>query len=235
MKANILETRRSFIVKMAGFAGAGLMFSAFPGVAPVLGREESKEAGIGPVQDLMREHGVLRRVLLIYEELIRRLQAGRETPVRVIVGSAGIIRRFIENYHERLEEDELFPRFEKAGKMIDLVQVLKDQHLTGRQLTDIVMQSSASLSADKSRRDLAEALRLFIRMYRPHAAREDTVLFPAFGSLVHAEEYNELGEKFEEKEEKLFGEGGFENVVAEVDGLEKTVGIQDLSQFTPRV
>ena len=79
----------------------------------------------------------------------------------------------------------------------------------------------------------ANALRLFIRMYRPHAAREDTVLFPAFRSLVSTHEYAALGEEFEEKEHALFGEDGFERVVAEVAVLERTLGIHDLAGFTP--
>jgi hemerythrin-like domain-containing protein len=80
---------------------------------------------------------------------------------------------------------------------------------------------------------LMAALRLFARMYRPHAAREDTVLFPALRSVVSAHEYDALGEEFEEKEHKLFGEDGFEKVVAEVAGLEKQLGLNDLASFTP--
>jgi hypothetical protein len=70
-------------------------------------------------------------------------------------------------------------------------------------------------------------------MYRPHAAREDTVLFPALRALVPGKEYAELGEQFEEKEHALFGEGGFHGIVEEVGELEKVLGIHDLSRFTP--
>ena len=49
--------------------------------------------------------------------------------VGLLSGSAGIIRTFIEEYHEKQEEDYLFPRFEKAGKLTDLVQVLRQQQL----------------------------------------------------------------------------------------------------------
>ena len=35
------------------------------------------------------------------------------------------------------------------------------------------------------------------------------------------------------KEEALFGEVGFEKIVDQVAGLEKTLGIYELSQFTP--
>ena len=78
-------------------------------------------------------------------------------------------------------------------------------------------------------------MHLFIRMYRPHKAREDTVLFPAFHSLVSPKEYATLGEAFEDKEEELFGKDGFENVVKEVEILEKTMGMYELSHFTASI
>jgi hypothetical protein len=70
-------------------------------------------------------------------------------------------------------------------------------------------------------------------MYRPHEAREDTVLFPAFHEIVGREEYEALGERFEDREHELFGARGFEGVVAEVAQLERVLGIHDLRQFTP--
>jgi hemerythrin-like domain-containing protein len=71
-------------------------------------------------------------------------------------------------------------------------------------------------------------------MYAPHEAREDTVLFPAFRSIVSGNEYDSLGEDFEKKENQLFGEEGFERMVDKVAGIEKTLGLYDLAQFTPR-
>jgi hypothetical protein len=70
-------------------------------------------------------------------------------------------------------------------------------------------------------------------MYRPHAAREDTVLFPAFRDVVGRAAYRELGEQFEEHEHERFGERGFETVVSEVSDLEQALGIHDLARFTP--
>jgi hypothetical protein len=46
-------------------------------------------------------------------------------------------------------------------------------------------------------------------------------------------EYEELGDKFESREHELFGEDGFEKIVEEIAGLEKKVGLYDLSRFTP--
>ena len=67
----------------------------------------------------------------------------------------------------------------------------------------------------------------------PHEAREDTVLFPAFRKIVSRNEYDSLGEEFEKNEHRLFGEDGFEMMVNKVAGIEKALGIYELSQFTP--
>jgi hypothetical protein len=40
----------------------------------------------------MREHGVLKRILLIYGEAIRRMTTHQELPVEVVLDAAGIIR-----------------------------------------------------------------------------------------------------------------------------------------------
>jgi len=81
---------------------------------------------------------------------------------------------------------------------------------------------------------LADTLRSFLRMYRPHEAREDTVLFPAFRTIVSAHEYDALGDDFEKKEDELFGDEGFFKVVDQVAQLEKKLGIYELAQFTPK-
>ena len=76
----------------------------------------------------MREHGALERILLIYEDVLRRMHANQDFSPKVLADTAGIVRSFVEDYHEKLEEDYLFPRFEKANKLVDLVDVLLAQH-----------------------------------------------------------------------------------------------------------
>ena len=60
------------------------------------------------------------------------------------------------------------------------------------------------------------------------------VLFPAFRKIVSQHEYDSLGEEFENNEHKLFGEGGFEMMVGKVADIEKSLGIYELAQFTPK-
>ena len=164
---------------------------------------------------------------------------GRERgfAARALADSAKIIREFVEDYHEKLEENFLFPRFKKAGKLVDLVDVLLQQHQAGRRLTDITIHLAAnqSLKNVDDRRKLADSMRQFIRMYSPHEAREDTVLFPGSHGVVSAHEFDSLGEDFEKKEDELFGDDGFFKVVDRVAVIEKKLGIYELSQFTPKV
>jgi hemerythrin-like domain-containing protein len=229
-------SRRDFL----GKSGAILAASAF-GHASLFAAETKHERGgkkeeVSPPEDLMREHGVLKRILLIYDEALRRMDASQDLPPEPLAASARIIREFIEDYHEKLEEDFLFPRFRKAGQHVDLVEVLLQQHRAGRRLTDITMRlaTNQALKSADDRRKLADSMRQFIRMYSPHEAREDTVLFPAFHGIVSANEFDSLGEDFEKKEDELFGEDGFFKIVDRVAEIEKKFGIYDLAQFTAK-
>src|SRR5437588_2223344 len=122
---------------------------------------------VSPPEDLMREHGVLKRVMLVYDEIIRRWDAKQDAPPEALAAAAGIIRHFVEDYHEKLEEDYLFPRFEKAHKLVDLVKVLRDQHEAGRRVTDVVLQraNAQALRDPGERMKVATAIRQFNRMY----------------------------------------------------------------------
>jgi hemerythrin-like domain-containing protein len=197
-------------------------------------KKDEKEEDVGPTEDLMREHGVLNRVLLIYDHFLYQIIEKKQSPKpEFVTGAATIIRTFVEDYHERQEEQFLFPRFQKAGILTDVVSVLKTQHQAGRRLTDQVMSLANARTADDRGR-LSEVLHQFIRMYRPHEAREDTVLFPALRSIVTPHEFDALGEQFEANEHKQFGADGFEMYRDKVAGLEKQLGIYDLAQFTPK-
>jgi hemerythrin-like domain-containing protein len=187
---------------------------------------------VTPAEDLMREHGVLRRVMYLYDEAAQRFEARTEVPLDALAGGAGIIRHVIEDYHEKLEEDFLFPRYDKAGMLADLTAVLRRQHQVGRVLTDQIIALAKAPLADADRTKLATLLRSFNHMYRPHAAREDTVLFPALRGLVGKHEYDELGEQFEDKEKSMLGDHGFEKAVADVARLEHAFGLDDLAKLT---
>jgi len=221
------RNRRELLAGM----GAGLLFTTLPAAAaPKKAKPQKTDEEVAPAEDLMREHGVLRRVMFLYDEAARQLEGGEKPPLDALSSGTSIVRRVIEQYHEKLEEDFVFPRLEKAKKLADLTATLRRQHEAGRTVTANIVR----LCDGSDAKNLATLLRVFNRMYRPHAAREDTVLFPAFHDLLGGKAYRELGEKFEDEEKKQLGSEGFEGAVAQVARLEEQFGFGDLDQFTPR-
>ena len=228
-----METpRRTFLARTSAVLIASSLTQPFSTLSAQkkTAKNEEQEEGVSTNEDLMREHGVLNRILLIYEEAMLRIQTKEKVDVDVISKSAGLIKRFIEEYHEKLEEDYLFPRFEKSGKLVELVTTLRSQHAAGRTVTDRILTSAKAKDFEATRTLLVA----FVRMYRPHEAREDTVLFPALHEIVSKHEYDALGEQFEAIERKTFGGDGFDMAADQVTGLEKQLGIHDLAQFTPK-
>jgi hemerythrin-like domain-containing protein len=229
------DDRRHFL---GAALGAGLLIPTAPTWAD---DKKDKKKGepdeeIGATEDLMREHGVLNRILLIYEQGLRRLRAKEDVGPEVFHKPAQLVRTFVEDYHEQLEEKFIFPEFEKAKKLTDLTKVLRDQHQAGRRVTDVILRNATGErfgNAD-ARKELVAATEGFIRMYRPHEAREDTVLFPALHKLLTPKRLDELGEQFEKEEDRLFGDEGFEKTVEQVAAIEKQLGIYDLAKFTPK-
>src|SRR6266545_2677352 len=93
-----MQNRRDFLL-LAG-ASAGFIFAA-----------PSKEPEVTATEDLMREHGVIRRALRVYAQLADKL---RKSPASVDAAAlhktAQLFRTFGEDYHERmLEEQHIFP------------------------------------------------------------------------------------------------------------------------------
>ena len=238
METDSKVDRRSFIRSTALLTSA-----AFVGISPFLSyaaeKKDENKMGVeetSPVEDLMREHGGLNRILLIYEESLRRIHAKLDMDPALLNKSAKLIHDFVEGYHEKLEEEHIFPRLEKSGKLLDLIKVLRAQHKAGRDVTTTILglSKTPAMKNATDREALSDALRKFIRMYRPHEAREDTIVFPEFKTVITPKEYDVLGDKFEDREHELFGKEGFEGIVVQIAAIEKALGIYDLAQFTPR-
>ena len=104
-------------------------------------------------------------------------------------------------------------------------------------MTDVVLHCAApdEFRKEENRKELVIAVEAFIRMYRPHEAREDTVLFPALRRMLPEKQMKEIAEQMEKSEDMVLGEEGFEKAVDQVAGIEKQLGIYELDQFTPKV
>jgi hemerythrin-like domain-containing protein len=247
------RTRRAFLHGGAS-AGALLLFDAcrnrvqvtpgpepHPSTSPSTGTTESQpkkaddEPEVTATEDMMREHGVLRRALVVYSETAKQLRTNAaRVPLEALQHTAKLFRTFGEDYHEKkLEEAYVFPAVKKAGAAhAELVDVLTAQHQRGREITDYVLSVTAAPKIGARAAELASVLEGFVRMYESHTAREDTVVFPAWKKALTTKELDEMGDKFEAIEHAQFGGDGFDLALQQMTAIEDELGLADLSRFT---
>jgi len=241
----LTKTRRELLAGIS-LAGAGALLVGCRKSVNQSGGEsnisEPTAGELGPAdvtanEDLMREHGVLRRALLVYREAATRLrQDANSVPTDALEKTAQLFRVFGEDYHEKkLEETYIFPLVKKFRNPAEgYVDVLIAQHVRGREITDYILAVTKGdrLPANAAS-GLATALESFARMYEYHSAIEDTIVFPAWKASLGESELEELGAKFEQIEAEHFGDNhGFESAVARMQEIEASMGLTDLATFT---
>lgn len=198
--------------------------------------KEGKGKDVTATEDLMREHGVIRRVLVVYREAASKLRTKPAlVPADALQKAAKLMRSFGEDYHEKqLEEANLFPALtltKGGGALAATVSTLVAQHQRGREITEYILAVTQKTIGAQTAEPLARTLEGFARMYEEHAALEDTVVFPAWKKALSPKELDDMGERFEDIEHKAFGKDGFEDAVAQVDAIERSMGI-DLAGTT---
>jgi hemerythrin-like domain-containing protein len=218
--------------------GAGVLLAS-QSFGPALSAEKKKrveEHEVGAVEDLMREHGVLRRALLVYVETVPKLRANPASlDAGAIARTAKLFRSFGEDYHEKkLEEAHIFPAVRKAGgPAAAYLDVLITQHNRGREITDYILAVTGKGAVGSGDAEpLARVVETFVLMYQNHAAREDTIVFPVWKEALSEQQLREMGDKFEDIERQTFGKDGFEDAVKQIAEIEQTLGFADLTQFT---
>jgi len=238
---NSQDTRREFL-RSSAILGTGLLLSSCNRYQSTESKahskqgEQNKGGEVTATEDLMREHGVLRRALLVYAETVSKL---RSNPASVspdaLQKTAKLFRTFGEDYHEKkLEEAYIFPAIKNiGGQAATLPDILVTQHNRGREITDyIISVTSAAKLSTANAENLAQALIGFVRMYEHHTALEDTIIFPAWKTTLTEDQLDEMGDKFEEIERQQFGKDGYEDAVKQIADIEGSLGVNDLAQFT---
>lgn len=222
-------TRRGLLTGAAGLvAGAGGTHAVH--LLTDTGQDAPRPPS--PGEELMTEHGVLKRILLVYRTAADQLAAGAVPPVDAIVDAARLVSDYVESFHEGLEEAYVFPRVREAHP--DLVRTLLIQHDRGRHLTARIYRAGdLDLARGNARDRLRAMLTQFVGMYEPHEAWEDTVIYPALRRSTAQRDLDLLAERFADLENREFGDAALQQVLDRVAGIEEQLGVADLAAFTP--
>jgi hemerythrin-like domain-containing protein len=225
--ANVLYERRRWVI-----ATTGALLLATPALADhrrqATPKTKATEGGITATERLMRDSGLLLRILSIYEAGGRRLGGGEDIEPAIFTQAAETMRDFVHGYHEKQEDEQVFPRFKKAGRMVELVDVMMAQHAAGQKLTAGILDLAPKSGTKADRQSMIDAMQASIVLYRPHVARELTDVLPTLRTLVTPNEFDELSAALDKDETEKLGKDGFDKMAKKVEALEKRIGINDL-------
>jgi hemerythrin-like domain-containing protein len=235
------SNRRKLLYDFLGIGAAaglaGIPVVGEPLQEKALPAKDEQEPEVTATEDLMREHGVIRRALLVYFEAIPKIRHDASSiDAAELRQVAQLFRTFGEDYHEKmLEEEHIFPLVRKQGGELEkYADILTAQHKRGREVTDYVLAVTGGAKISVAHVEpLSKVLESFVLMYANHAAREDTIVFPAWKKNFSNKRLDEIGDEFEEIEHKMFGKDGFEDAEKKIARIEANLGFADLAQFTP--
>ncbi len=213
--------------------GAVLQAGAF---RPLKDKGEELEENVAtPLENLMKEHGVLMRILEIYDRVSGDAASGKELNAGAIRRAAEISRDYIGKHHDACEERYIFPQFRKVPYIVDIVTELHDQHVAAVRITKNMLELTSPGSApDKDgRQTLIDLCKSIVGMYRPHMSWEQSIVFPVFYDIVTADYIKDIQKKMEAEERELLGDTGFRGLVGRLSEIEKEAGTYDLHKYTP--
>jgi len=232
---DINQDRRE-LLRNSALLGLAIVAPGLPALAEQK-NSDAKEPEVTATEDLMREHGVIRRALLVYAETARKLRENASSvDPSALRQTAQLFRAFCEDYHEKmLEEQHIFPLVRKqSANLQHYVDVLIAQHQRGREITEYILAvTNAGKISSQHAEPLAKVFEGLVRMYENHAAREDTIIFPAWKTSFTDKQLDEISDQFEDIEHRMFGKDGFEDAEKKISNIEGVLGFADLAQFTP--
>jgi hemerythrin-like domain-containing protein len=166
------------------------------------------------LEQLKAEHGAIKSMLRILEEICRRLESGATTDSKHLEQVVEFIKVFIDKCHHAKEEDALFPEMERAGVMREggLINVMLEEHFIGRQYATGMAEAVDKYKGGdrKASSGVIENARNYILLLIQHIEKEDNVLYPMAEARIPEKAHDKIFEEFEKIEVERIGAGTHE-------------------------
>lgn len=191
---------------------------------------------ISPTEILSREHAIMERLMIVLESEVARIANGEGIDLFPVNHAAITIKAFGADHHMVDEEQFIFPKLREAGTMDSLVDTLELQHDKGREIIGriIDLTRAGHIEDPGHLNELASLCMSFVIMYRPHAAWEETVVFPALYDISTENYIDNINMRMHEEERALMSDPGMHRLMDNLHKIEKAAGTSELERFTPR-
>jgi hemerythrin-like domain-containing protein len=149
-----------------------------------------------PMQSLVDEHTVIKRMLALIPVLAGTLDFAREEDRATALGVLDFIRSYADKFHHAKEEDILFGLF--PGDLAILTSMRED-HTIGRGHVKAALQALE----EKHTQKFAARLLAYRELLREHIRKEDELLYPWMDKQLSVSKVGELFSSFAATDERF--------------------------------
>lgn len=183
-------------------------------------------------EKMLLKNAVIMRILMIFERIIRILnyKSNGELEIKDTLDKLNNVCKLIkDNLYEmfNLVDKKIYKIFENT-KYYSLIRVLRHQHNIGRDLIKLIEEN-----INQNFTTLNVYISDYIYMYRAIISREDTIITGLVRKILTSEEFVNLSYEFRMDVYKLYGPSWRKNILEKIIDIERSLGIDSLSQFTP--
>jgi hemerythrin-like domain-containing protein len=173
---------------------------------------------------LKSEHRVIERVLVVFEQGVKRYEEGESLELRFFKDVVAFFRGFADGCHHQKEEQVLFTAMVEHGVPAQNgpVGAMLHEHEIGRHfLREIDRAIDRLQDGDKSAtKELLENGRGYINLLKQHIFKEDQILFPMADRVIPTAEHLQVLNRFDTIEHEEVGEGLHEKYLDLAQDLE---------------
>ena len=174
---------------------------------------------------MMEEHRAIERVLSSLERATLRLGRGDEVYLRFFSGCSAFFRGFVDGYHQKKEEQFLFPALVNNGlpKESGPIAVMLAEHAQGRYLAQLLGSATIQLQTGDLRRreQVINSAAGYIKLFRQHIYKEEKILSPLAEKVIPLEQKERINLSFESMQYEEMGEEVHEKYFSLAERLQR--------------
>ena len=148
-----------------------------------------------PVQVLVDEHKIIMRWLALIPRVIEHLDIEADMAWGWIRRGVDVIREYADGYHHAKEEDIMF---KYADENMEIIQVMFEDHKTGRNHVKSILAAMESRDKEKA----ATHLLAYKELLTEHIRKEDEILYPWIDRGLTDSQVGRMFSEFQEADAK---------------------------------
>jgi hemerythrin-like domain-containing protein len=200
-------------IQEAIYPGRGPVAPAAPAAAKPTARQEISYSP--PVQHLVDEHVLIKRLLSLIPDLIQEVRASGEIHADMadlMRRALEFIRGYADRFHHMKEEDILFDYTDREA---DIIRVIGEDHDRARGH----VRAAARAIEDGDVLALVASLAAYRELLSEHIKKEDEVLYPYIDRALTTAQVGQIFQRFEEAESALPPDvpGKYEHFIADLE------------------